>query len=46
MVAAELVATGAWEMSWFQAASLGSEGALGESEAGGSGKTWQPPRPG
>ena len=46
MVAAEFRATGALEMSWFQAASLGSEGARAEVDAGGSGKTGQPPRSG
>src|SRR4249919_3490739 len=33
-------------MSWFQADWLPSEGARGESEAGGAGKTWQEPRSG
>jgi hypothetical protein len=44
IVAAELRATGAFEMSWFQAASLGSAGARAGSEAGGSGKMGQEPR--
>src|SRR6187549_2575148 len=46
MTAAESRATGAREMSWFQAAWVGRDGARGESEAGGSGKTGQEPREG
>ena len=37
---------GAFEMSWFQAASVGRDAARGESEGGGSGNTWQDPRSG
>jgi len=43
---AELAARGAFEMFWFQAASVPSEGAVGEVEAGGTGKTGQEPRSG
>jgi hypothetical protein len=46
MIAAELGATGALEMSWFHAAWLGNEGAWGESEGGGSGNTGQSPSSG
>ena len=35
---------GACEMSWFQAASLGRDGARGESDDAGCGNTWQAPR--
>ena len=39
MVAAELGATGAWEMSWFQAASVGQRrGAWGRARAAGRGR--------
>lgn len=43
MVAAELEATGALETSWFQAASVGSDGAVAGRLAGGAGKTGQLP---
>src|ERR1700712_1496153 len=46
MTLAELAARGAFEMFWFQAASVSSEGAVGEVEAGGAGKTGQEPRSG
>ena len=46
IVAAELGATGALEMSWFQAASVGREEALAAVPGGGSGKTEQLPRSG
>jgi hypothetical protein len=46
MWALERGSRGAFEMSWFQAASDGRDGARGESEAGGSGKTGQGERAG
>ncbi len=44
MTLAELAARGALAMFWFQAASVPSDGARGESDAGGAGKTVHEPR--
>ncbi len=44
MTLAESAARGALAMFWFQAASVPSDGARGESDAGGAGKTVHEPR--
>src|SRR6201995_1617536 len=44
MTLAESAARGALAMFWFQAASVASDGARGESDAGGAGKTGHEPR--
>ena len=44
MTLAESAARGALAMFWFQAASVASDGARGESDAGGAGKTVHEPR--
>ncbi len=46
MIFAESAARGAFEMFWFQAASVAREGARGEVEAGGWGKTEHEPNSG
>src|ERR1700754_3067692 len=44
MTLAEFAARGALAMFWFQATSVASDGARGESDAGGAGKTEHEPR--
>src|ERR1700744_5755826 len=44
MTLAEFAARGALAMFWFQAASVASAGARGESDAGGAGQTVHEPR--
>jgi hypothetical protein len=46
MTLAESPARGALAMFWFQAASVASDGARGERNAGGAGKTVHEPRSG